>query len=92
MLPEKADIHVQQVGLLCTGKLRSSFIRFFFPDFSCNTQPFFARLSPATFVFVFASASLIKFGLDLTLTFSFIQLYSKKDDFHCVNCALSAPD
>jgi len=33
MLPEKADIHVQQVGLLCTGKLRSSFIRFFFRIF-----------------------------------------------------------
>jgi len=66
----------------------------FLSDFSCNIQPltsFFARLSLATpvFVFAFASASLINFGLEWTLNFSFLQLYSKKDDFHCV-CALSA--
>jgi len=39
----------------------------FLSDLSCNIQlstSFFARLSPATFVFVFASASLINFGLE----------------------------
>jgi len=65
MLPEKAERHS---CLLCIGELGSSFIQFL-SDFSCNIQPltsFLVRLSPATFVFVFAfaSASLINFGLE----------------------------
>jgi len=95
MLPEKAETFVFNRLDYCAQvnfDLRSFC---FLSDFSCNLQPFdlfLRRLSSVTpvFVFAFASASLINFGLEWTLNFFFLQLYSKQDDFHCIHYTLSA--
>ena len=64
-------------------------------DFSCNRQPFdlFLRSSfTSYFRFRFRLWLFNQFRSRMDAEFFHLQLYSKKDDFHCVHCAPGAPD